>query len=424
MATNNPNITLTGFRYWEDPSSNQYTETTYTNTTAALNTFPAAYYAACDAFVAAAIADLEALKTALEGEEHDWAATGNTYNGATPDADTTTTEAVETAIVHGAVYKRVFIVGDFFGITTVFYTSQYAGTRTYETRWIEDSPNVWHEEDKISATVLSQVVEEIPYYNAIFILGEDITKRDAYIWYANAQIPFRYFDDELVDVRVTNYYDYTRTSVDIFNTSIIEGNLPGDYTLEGSATATIDEHDWTTLTADFNVQIGQIPIGYKTFEGAYCLDLHLKKWGKFKNTFQTLVELAPMNVFDMQNFSYPDMGMTAGICTLDGKVYLFDHLPIDSQIRYGKIGYYRLGYCHFLETRVDFRTLFGGSITLSFSDDGRIIEGDWGITQYMPYETFYAILFPNIRARWMTLTISGIFDLCYMESRANISGRR
>jgi hypothetical protein len=136
-----------------------------------------------------------------------------------------------------------------------------------------------------------------------------------------------------------------------------------------------------------------------------------------------MIEFAPINVFDATNFAYADFGMTGGILLSDGNVMIWDHAPTDSFLRWGKVGYSRLGFCHFLEARVDFRTFSSPTIHLDYSLDGRYIEPYMRDTLEVSHDPS-GIVFPNKRARWMTITVAGKYDVSYMEARANISGRR
>lgn len=211
-------------------------------------------------------------------------------------------------------------------------------------------------------------------------------------------------------------------SIDITNELVIERELPSEYRIRGGG-GRFPGYSYTYPGYYYNITQGVPYNGYQNFEGFYCLDLHLKKWGKGKQQFVNMIDFYPTNVYNPASYTATDKGITGGIKLSTGEVFMWDNEPADSWIRYGKIGYYRLGMCHFLESRIDFRKPATGNITLDFSINGRGIEVEWQ-QEYVVTEDYGIVIFPNQRARWMTITISGKYDLSYMETRANISGRR
>lgn len=218
------------------------------------------------------------------------------------------------------------------------------------------------------------------------------------------------------------------TSADIWDTNLQALLTSGDiilspgYTLDGAYHPAV-EWSFTTPGGPVVIQTGTPLQGYNLLQGSLVYDMDLEKWGKWKQEYSILVEFTGSNISNISNFSYTDLGMTAGLLHSDGLIYLFDHQPADSWIRYGKIGYYRLGMVHFLESRIDFRTYASGSLTVDFSMDGRNLDSSLQRVYNYNSQLMYRV-YLNQRARWMTLKISGNYDLQYMEIRGNISCRR
>jgi hypothetical protein len=182
--------------------------------------------------------------------------------------------------------------------------------------------------------------------------------------------------------------------------------------------------DITYPEANYTLQTGSPFQSYDTLKGAFVFDMHLKKWGKYKWDYKALVPLQGINSgYSGTSFDYTDLGITAGLLRTDGLIYLFDHIPTEGFLRYGKMGYYRLGMVHFLETIMDFRDFADCTIRIDSSLDGRNLDS----SVYLE-ESFTDVLgirmYPNMRYRWYTITISGKYDLQYMEVRGNISARR
>ena len=111
------------------------------------------------------------------------------------------------------------------------------------------------------------------------------------------------------------------------------------------------------------------------------------------------------------------------ILKADGYVYNMDSKPLDSYIKYGKLGYFRQGFTRIYEIKVFFRLPFSGSITIDTSINGISVE-----ELLRSITTFSGViktnLFPDISGRWHTIKIEGNYDLQYLEIRGNISGRR
>ncbi len=198
--------------------------------------------------------------------------------------------------------------------------------------------------------------------------------------------------------------------------------VPG-YDLEGLntifPTATFDVPGATFLLQDGS----PAPI-YPDFVGAVVYDLHLKKWTKFKGSYRQLVEVVPVNQLESGAISYDQFGMDAGILSSTGVIKIFtEDSSSDNNIRYGKIGYYRLGFTQFLEARIHFSKPSTGTITLDSSIDGISLDPSLSYSESFTSALSHVFQIAE-RARWFTISISGDYDLQFLEFRANISGTR
>jgi hypothetical protein len=180
---------------------------------------------------------------------------------------------------------------------------------------------------------------------------------------------------------------------------------------------------YTLPGASFLMQTGSLEASYPTFTGALVLDLQLKKWGKFKGDHKLLVESTPINSAAFGTVTYSDLGANAGIFNASGVIKIFDSVPTDSWIRYGKIGYYRQGFSDLLEVRVQNRNLSDFWIVTESSMDGKIIDQSISTSGFYTDEVVAEYL-PDVSARWHTVRIVGNYDLTGLEVRATLSGRR
>jgi hypothetical protein len=171
------------------------------------------------------------------------------------------------------------------------------------------------------------------------------------------------------------------------------------------------------------LQVGSPFIYYPTFAGALVLDLALKKWGKQKNNYQILIDMQPVNQFNTVILTADDEGMDAALHLVDTTIKIFDDLPADSIVRYGKVGTYRLGMTDILETKIQNGKACTGILSIDSSMDGRTIDST------LHYEVSYASAriveaYPDISARWHVISVSGNYDLTGLEVRTTIAGRR
>jgi hypothetical protein len=169
----------------------------------------------------------------------------------------------------------------------------------------------------------------------------------------------------------------------------------------------------TTITLQNGVPAPAYPI----LVGSLVFDTQLKKWGKQAGEFTALLQFSPINETNNEAISYTNFGMDSGILdALDKKIKLFSVNNSINFIRYGKIALYRLGFTELLEVNINFRTPFTGDITVDGSIDDRNLN-----TAIQHVESFVNVRNCNVKchvnAMWHTLSISGNFDLQYMEFR-------
>jgi hypothetical protein len=173
----------------------------------------------------------------------------------------------------------------------------------------------------------------------------------------------------------------------------------------------------------FLMQNGSIGPVYPTIHGAIVYDTQLKKWGKMKQDYKVLVDWSPLNNLSGNIIPFEVFGVQGGIVQPDGKIALFDKYPIDSYIKYGKIGYYRQGMTSAQEIRVSFREPSTGALRSEASLDGTSVE--LGLTKVVEYTNKKdVILYPSTVGRWHTVSFIGIYDIKHLEFRGTIVGNR
>ena len=210
------------------------------------------------------------------------------------------------------------------------------------------------------------------------------------------------------------------------------GTPPGNYTSNYGAITVVGsgltssivpfEYGITYPGSTHLLQDGALAPIYPDYAGALVLDLGLKKWGKIKATNKCLLDYNPINSLDAV-VTYTNFGMDVAMLNAAGAIKLFDAIPTDSWIRYGKIGYYRLGMTKLEEVKVHFRSPSTGSITIDSSYDGRALETALTETNFFTSQGSHTIYLQQI-GRWHTVKITGNYDLTYLEVRGNVAGRR
>ena len=185
---------------------------------------------------------------------------------------------------------------------------------------------------------------------------------------------------------------------------------------------------WPTQTVtlpatSYLLQDGSLGPIYPTYAGAFVYDLHMKKWGKFKQEYKQLVNytvgvngqgaILDTNISDL----------SSGMLHADGRLSKFDSYPTASELVYGKIGYYRLGFTSLEEVLAQFARPCTGSLIVEGSLDGHHIEH--GLTEIVSYDNIkVAQLQASTAAKWYNIVFSGHYDITHLEFRGNTTSRR
>lgn len=225
------------------------------------------------------------------------------------------------------------------------------------------------------------------------------------------------FPSTITNTIVITGYEYTGEDDETYFVSFgAVGNLTG---LEGGQSYTFDGRGSITYPpVSFLLQNGSIGPVRPTIPGALVFDTYLEKWGKMRGDYKLLVDWKPLNNASGEVIPYEVFGMQGGIVDVNGTIRLFDMFPVDSYIRYGKIGHHREGFTKIDEVRVRFRTPSAGTLRTDSSLDGYGIE--LGFSREVEFDTELQVtLYPNISARWHTISLTGIFDIRYLEYRAH-----
>ena len=197
--------------------------------------------------------------------------------------------------------------------------------------------------------------------------------------------------------------------------------VPGKSILSGVISG--GDFSYSYPGANFLLQDGVPSPIYPTYKGALVLDLALKKWGKMKAEYKAILDYRAFNSANENVTSYSNLGVDMAILDSAGNLYNMDALPTDTFIRYGKIGYYRLGMTVLHEVRLHFRIPFSGKITLETSMNGVSLETSLK-KEYIFNGVLNANCFHATSGKWHTIKISGNYDLQYIELRGTVSGRR
>lgn len=202
-----------------------------------------------------------------------------------------------------------------------------------------------------------------------------------------------------------------------------EGYPVGETCAVGSPENIATDYGTTYSSFPYLLQIGGKDPLYPLMSGALVLDLALKKWGKAKMFYNVLIDLQPVNQYTPMIITEDDKGMTAAIMDYTGTIQVLDDAPSESLIRYGKAGYYRLGMTNVLEVLAHNRDKRTGTLTVDASMDGLSI--DTTLSYSLNFTgTKHIAAYPDISARWHTVSFTGNYDLTGLEIRGKIAGRR
>ena len=117
-------------------------------------------------------------------------------------------------------------------------------------------------------------------------------------------------------------------------------------------------------------QYGSTAPLFPIFQESLVLDTQLNKWGRFSSPHSCLTDLTPINSHRNRKVNPQNFTMHAAMLSPDGWVYQFNETPQDSEIRYGKLGYHRLGFTNLEELRVWFAKSSTGYVQIEPSLHG------------------------------------------------------
>lgn len=189
-----------------------------------------------------------------------------------------------------------------------------------------------------------------------------------------------------------------------------------------------DNYDWPNPTitipgGTFLLESGSPAPIYPDFTGGLVYDMHLKKWGKMDLEHKAVFDYMAVNTYKPGDQSFTRFGIFGGVLKADGKIYIFDAEPAESYITYGKVGYYRQGMTSPEEVRVHMRNPSDFTVRVSSSIEGKLIEPTFTrSTDFV--QTSRAIHYGGYAAKWHNITISGKYDITYLEFRGIQTGKR
>jgi hypothetical protein len=173
----------------------------------------------------------------------------------------------------------------------------------------------------------------------------------------------------------------------------------------------------------FFLQDGSIAPLYPTFKGAYVLDLHLSKWGRYVGDYKRLLDYQAINNFQPGQQSYARFGVFGGIVDAAGKIRLFNDTPSFSYIKYGKMGYYRQGMTTVEEAIMHHRVPVTGRLKVETSLDGNTLGENLTVqTAYNKASNWRQD--GGFSGRWHNIVAEGQFDISYLEFRGIRQGKR
>ena len=173
--------------------------------------------------------------------------------------------------------------------------------------------------------------------------------------------------------------------------------------------------------ASFLIQSGLPAPIYPSYVGALVFDVALGKWGKLKATYSTLIDYTPINAL-VTSLSYTKQGIDGGILQT-GAIKSFDANPVESWMRWGKIGVTREGMTKLHTVAATFRQGGKGTVEVDTSLDGISLDPDLH-TAFSFASVGKASSYLNNIGKYHTITLRGTYDLQGLEFRSSISSRR
>ena len=171
-------------------------------------------------------------------------------------------------------------------------------------------------------------------------------------------------------------------------------------------------------------QAGSTEPIYPSYIGAFVMDTHLKKWGKMKLDFKNLFDAYPVNTMAGEGIFPYEHFLPKLACRLDdGTFPVFDEYPADSEICYGKAGYYRRGFTDLEEVIFHNRAFRTGTLRIEGSEDGQSIDPNFVIERTYTNSVQAREGF-TISARWFNIVFKGHFDLTHLALITSNGGKR
>lgn len=170
-------------------------------------------------------------------------------------------------------------------------------------------------------------------------------------------------------------------------------------------------------------QYGSAAPIFPDFKEALVLDTHLNKWGKMSVPHKLLVDLAPINSHKQRRVNPNTFTMQAAMLDPQGRVVMFNDSPAISELRYGKLGYHRLGFTDLEEMRLWFAKQSTGSLQIEPSLSGDRPEGAL-IKEVIFDGTTSLVANYSLSARWYNVTLKGQYDVKGIEFIGRKSARR
>lgn len=275
-------------------------------------------------------------------------------------------------------------------------------------------------------TSMTDVIYKGIYYSLIYMTHlHDLVHRERW----------EHSYSEYQDITLTYDASITASKEMVANQSNVdwataELDPPGNFNtgnsfLDGDSEDHQDDYDFgiTFPGATFLLTDGTVEPIYPTYVGALVLDTELKKWGKMKVPHTAILDYNSLNSTNQNVISFSNLGVDMAVLKSDNFIYNMDAKPLDSYIRYGKIGYYRLGFTSIYEIHMHFRIPFTGDIILDTSLNGTSVDA--ALSSISSFSsTLKAVTYETQSGRWHTVKVSGNYDLQYFELRGNIDGRR
>lgn len=166
----------------------------------------------------------------------------------------------------------------------------------------------------------------------------------------------------------------------------------------------------------------QAPL-FPVFQEALVLDTQLNKWGKMSVPHRLLVDLSPVNSHRQRRVASSTFSIQAAMLGVEGQLFTFNDKPEYSELRYGKLGYHRLGFTDLEEMRIWFAKQSTGILQIEPSYSGDRPESSF-IQEFEFDDTTSIVTNYSLSARWYNVTLKGQYDVKGIEFIGRKSARR